>query len=229
VNGSSRPSGTRDTRVDGGLTSAGPQVLIELRRDCCRLPRGCGDLEADGRILRHGDPVNLYRFTGAAKADRRNVARVCALLKVATPPFTPTCPARRSESAVMPSSLSNPVRAPEVHGPLRRPRMHAELRRRGRRHSRKRIARLMRRAGIAGKAPKRRTKTIIRDPAAARADKIRRDFTYIGAWEGWLYLATVIDIASRRIVGYAAPIPCAPSWSPVPWLTPSLRATAVPA
>jgi len=30
-----------------------------------------------------------------------------------------------------------------------------------------------------------------------------RQITYIGTWEGWLYLATVIDIASRRIVGYA--------------------------
>jgi hypothetical protein len=59
-------------------------------------------------------------------------------------------------------------------------------------------------------------KTTIADPAAAtRADQIRRDFTadasklnsrwcgditYIGTWEGWLYLATVIDIASGRVV-----------------------------
>jgi transposase InsO family protein len=99
------------------------------------------------------------------------------------------------------------------------PRVHAELRRRGRRHSRKRVARLMRQAGIAGRAPRRWRKTTIADPAAAaRADRIRRDFTadaakinarwcgditYIGTWEGWLYLATVIDIASRRVVGYA--------------------------
>ncbi len=54
--------------------------------------------------------------------------------------------------------------------------------------------------------------------AGLRADKVRRDFTvdaanlnsrwcgditYISTWEGWLYLATVIDIASRRVVGYA--------------------------
>jgi len=51
-----------------------------------------------------------------------------------------------------------------------------------------------------------------------RADAIRRDFTadaakinqrwfgditYLATWEGWLYLATVIDIASRRVVGFA--------------------------
>jgi putative transposase len=99
------------------------------------------------------------------------------------------------------------------------PRVHAELRRRGRRQGRKRVARLMRAAGIRGKTPKRWKKTTIADPAAAaRADRIRRDFTadaaqinsrwcgditYIGTWQGWLYLATVIDIASRRVVGYA--------------------------
>jgi putative transposase len=57
------------------------------------------------------------------------------------------------------------------------------------------------------------------DPAAAaRADLVRRDFTvnaaavttrwcgditHLPTWEGWLYLATVIDIASRRVVGFA--------------------------
>jgi transposase InsO family protein len=72
----------------------------------------------------------------------------------------------------------------------------------------------MRQAGIAGRAPRRWKKTTIPDPAAAaRADAIRRDFTadaakintrwcgditYIATWEGWLYLATVLDIASRR-------------------------------
>jgi transposase InsO family protein len=97
--------------------------------------------------------------------------------------------------------------------------VQAGLARRGHRHGRKRIARLMRSAGIAGRAPKRWTKTTVADPAAAaRADLIRRDFTadaaqlnarwcgditYIATWEGWLFLATVIDIASRRVVGFA--------------------------
>ena len=74
------------------------------------------------------------------------------------------------------------------------------------------------RPGGAG-APRRWNKTTVPDPAAAaRADLIRRDFTvdaaavntrwcgditYLPTWEGWLYLATVIDIASRRVVGFA--------------------------
>ena len=107
----------------------------------------------------------------------------------------------------------------ESRGRYGAPRVHAELRRRGHRHGRKRVARLMRQAGLQGRAARRWKKTTIADPAAAaRADRIRRDFTtdasrlnsrwcgditYIRTWEGWLFLATVIDIASRRVVGYA--------------------------
>jgi putative transposase len=74
--------------------------------------------------------------------------------------------------------------------------------------------------GLRGRAPKRWKKTTIADPAAAaRLDLIGRNFTtdasrinsrwcgditYIPTWEGWLFLATVIDIASRRIVGWAS-------------------------
>jgi hypothetical protein len=77
----------------------------------------------------------------------------------------------------------------------------------------------MRAAGLRGRTPRRWKKTTIPDPVAtARADLIRRDFsvnaaavntrwcgdiTYLPTWEGWLYLATVIDIASRRVVGFA--------------------------
>jgi transposase InsO family protein len=164
--------------------------------------------------------VNCYPFIEAEKAGRRNVARACALLKVSRAAFYShlSGPSPRDQQD---AELTQQIQA--VHdaskGRYGAPRVHAELRRRGRRHSRKRIARLMRSAGIAGRAPKRWRKTTIPDPAAAaRADAIRRDFTadaakinarwcgditYIGTWEGWLYLATVIDIASRRVVGYA--------------------------
>jgi transposase InsO family protein len=164
--------------------------------------------------------VSVYPFIEAEKAGRRNVSRACVLLKVSRAAFYahlkgPSRPARAD------AELAEQIKA--VHGESKgrygAPRIHAELRRRGRHHSRKRVARLMRTAGIAGKTPRRWRKTTIPDPAAAaRADKIRRDFTadatkinarwcgditYIGTWQGWLYLATVIDIASRRVVGFA--------------------------
>jgi transposase InsO family protein len=164
--------------------------------------------------------VTVYPFIEAEKAGRRNVARACALLKVSRAAFYARLsgPSRRDRSD---GELSEQIHAvhQESKGRYGAPRIHAELRRRGRRHGRKRIARLMRAAGIQGRAPRRWKKTTIADPAAAaRADRIRRDFTadatkinarwcgditYIGTWQGWLYLATVIDIASRRAVGYA--------------------------
>jgi transposase InsO family protein len=164
--------------------------------------------------------VNCYPFIEAEKAGRRNVSRACALLKVSRAAFYQHLagPSKRDRAD---AEITEQIQA--VHddskGRYGAPRVHAELRRRGRRHSRKRVARLMRVAGIRGKAAKRWKKTTIPDPAAAaRADRIRRDFTadaskvnsrwcgditYIGTWEGWLYLATVIDIASRRVVGFA--------------------------
>jgi transposase InsO family protein len=164
--------------------------------------------------------VRVYPFIEAEKAGRRNVARACALLKVSRAAFYAYLagPSQRDQDD---AQLAAEIAA--VHkqskGRYGAPRVHAELARRGRRHSRKRVARLMRHAGLRGKTPRRWRKTTIPDPAAAvRADRIRRDFTadasainsrwcgditYVGTWEGWLYLATVIDIASRRVVGYA--------------------------
>ena len=164
--------------------------------------------------------MNIYPFIEAEKAGRRNVSRACALLKVSRAAFYARLsgqPQRERSDA----ELTEQIQAvhQESRGRYGAPRIHAELARRGRLHGRKRVARLMRAAGIAGRAPRKWRKTTIPDPAAAaRADQIRRDFTadasklnsrwcgditYIGTWEGWLYLATVIDIASRRVVGHA--------------------------
>ena len=164
--------------------------------------------------------MHIYPFIEAEKACRRNVKRACELLKVSRAAFYQHLagPSRRDRDD---AELTQQIQAvhEESKGRYGAPRVRAELRRRGRRYSRKRVARLMRAAGIRGRAAKRWKKTTIPDPAAAaRADRIRRDFTtdaskinarwcgditYVGTWEGWLYLATVIDIASRRVVGYA--------------------------
>jgi transposase InsO family protein len=164
--------------------------------------------------------VNCYPFIEAEKAGRRNVKRACELLKVSRAAFYAWLAGRSGRDA-SDAVLTTRIRAvhQESKGRYGAPRVHAELRRRGHRHGRKRVARLMRQAGLAGRAAKRWKKTTIADPAAAaRADQIRRDFTsdatrlnarwcgditYIRTWEGWLFLATVIDIASRRVVGYA--------------------------
>ena len=97
------------------------------------------------------------------------------------------------------------------------PRIHAEIRHRGVHVSRKRIARLMRQAGLSGMVRRRKGRTTIRVPGIATApDLVRRDFapsapnrlwaadlTEISTWEGKLYLAVVLDCYSRRCVGWA--------------------------
>lgn len=80
----------------------------------------------------------------------------------------------------------------------------------------KRVERLMHEHGIVGTAPKRKVRTTI--PAASKGlpDLVGRlfdpgdinrawvgDISYIPTWEGWLYLATVLDLGSRRVIGYA--------------------------
>lgn len=164
--------------------------------------------------------MNIYPFIEAEKRCRRNVKRACELLKVSRAAFYQylSGPSRRERED---AELASQIQAvhDESRGRYGAPRIHAELARQGRQHGRKRVARLMRQAGIQGRAAKRWRKTTIADPAAAkRADLIRRDFTadasqlnsrwcgditYINTWEGWLYLATVIDIASRRVIGFA--------------------------
>jgi transposase InsO family protein len=165
--------------------------------------------------------VNCYPFIEAEKARQRNVKRACELLKVSRAAYYAAREGQSCDRDRQDAELAVLIKAEHKRsrGRYGAPRIHAELRRQGRRHSRKRVARLMRQAGLAGRAPRRWKKTTIADPAAAaRADAIRRDFTtdaarinqrwcgditYLATWEGWLYLATVIDIASRRVVGFA--------------------------
>jgi transposase InsO family protein len=164
--------------------------------------------------------VSIYPFIEAEKAQQRSVQRACRLLEVSRAAYY-SHRAGPSPRELADSTLSSRIKA--VHagskGRYGAPRVHAELLRQGHHHGRKRVARLMRTSGLQGRTAKRWKRTTIADPAAAaRADLIRRDFTvnaaglnrrwcgditYIPTTEGWLFLATVIDIASRRVVGYA--------------------------
>jgi transposase InsO family protein len=98
------------------------------------------------------------------------------------------------------------------------PRVHRELRARGRRVGKKRVERLMRLHGIAARRKRRFRKTTDsnhQDPIAPNI--LDRNFavpmpnaawvtdvTYVWTLEGWLYLAVILDLYSRRVVGWAA-------------------------
>jgi putative transposase len=97
------------------------------------------------------------------------------------------------------------------------PRVHLELRARGVRVGRKRVERLMRKNGIKGRQKRRFRRTtdskhaqpIAPNVLARNFDPKRPneawagDVTYIATGEGWLYLAVLLDLFSRRVVGWA--------------------------
>ena len=96
------------------------------------------------------------------------------------------------------------------------PRVHAELVADGVRVGKNRIARLMRHAGVAGITRRKFAITTVRDGARQAPDLVDRSFTanapnvlwvaditYIPTWAGFLYLAVVLDVFSRRIVGWS--------------------------
>lgn len=103
------------------------------------------------------------------------------------------------------------------HGTYGAPRVHAELRHLGMRIARKRVARLMRAAGLCGVSRRRFVTTTQRDLNAPSAqDLVQRNFratapdrlwvadiSYVPTWTGFMYLAIVLDVFSRRIVGWA--------------------------
>jgi len=96
-------------------------------------------------------------------------------------------------------------------------RVHAELRSQGVVVSRQRVARLMRCLGLTGVTRRKRRNTTRRDPqAAVAADRVKRQFsaaepnrlwvadiTYVPTLEGFVFLAMVLDVFSRKIVGWA--------------------------
>lgn len=97
------------------------------------------------------------------------------------------------------------------------PRIHAELAAEGEQVSRKRVARLMRTAGLQGVSRRKRRRTTVRAEAVRPApDLVDRNFTasapnqlwvaditYVPTWAGFLYLAVVIDAFARRVVGWS--------------------------
>ena len=98
------------------------------------------------------------------------------------------------------------------------PRMHAELRDQGIHVAKKRVARLMGELGIQGVSRRRgrRGTTVATAAAKAAPDLLQRhftatrpdqvwvaDITYIPTHQGWLFLAAVVDLCSRRVVGWS--------------------------
>lgn len=159
-----------------------------------------------------------YRFVHQ-HAQQFPITVLCRVLEVAPSGYyawrtRPESPRQQANRA-----LSEQIQAVHTHsrGTYGRRRVHAQLCARGTPCSRNRVARLMRLHGLEAR-PRRRFRVttdsrhhfpvapnlLERDFSAAAPDQVWvSDLTYLATDEGWLYLATVMDLYSRRIVGWA--------------------------
>ena len=154
-----------------------------------------------------------------ANQDRYPVTTMCRLLGVSPSGYYAWKNRPPSKRATADAALMERIQATHQRsrGTYGMPRIYAELKEEGFRIGRKRVARLMRTAGLQGISRRKGPRTTIRGKdAQVIPDLVKRNFlatapnrlwvadiTYIPTWAGFLYLAVVMDAFSRRIVGWA--------------------------
>lgn len=147
------------------------------------------------------------------------MSRMCQVLKVSRSGYYAWRGRPPSEREMANQALYKEIKAvyDESHGTYGSPRIYQALRRRGFTCSENRVARLMRLKGLQAEQTKSYKSTTKRNKADAVAPNVlQRDFeatrpdekwladiTQIPTEEGWLYLAAILDLYSRRIVGWA--------------------------
>lgn len=163
--------------------------------------------------------MRVYAFVEREKANHP-VRRLCQILGVAASGYWAWRKRGPSARAQADARLSAQIRTAHQasRGTYGAPRIHATLAAEGTPCGRKRIARLMRAAGLSGCHRRRPIHTTVRNPQAEAApDLVQRQFvasapnqlwiadiTYVPTLhEGFLYLAVVLDVFSRRVVGWA--------------------------
>ena len=205
-------------RTDGLRTEEREEVR-RLRRENRRLREERDILAKGNGLVCAGDRTReVYRIMSANQA-RFGVATMARVLGVSTSGYyawRQRPPSARSQAD---ADLTARVRAihTDSRGTYGAPRIHAELAEAGVAVGRKRVARVMRAAGIAGVSRRRGPRTTRRDVQARPApDRVERhfaadapnrlwvaDITYVPTLVGFLYLAIVLDVFSRRVVGWA--------------------------
>ena len=148
------------------------------------------------------------------------VSRMCGLLEVSRSGFHEWHDRQPSARAVEDERLTTRIRAFHVLSgrSYGSPRIVRDLREAGERIGENRVARLMRCAGIAASRRRKRRPVDegVRPECAVARNVLERDFTatgpnqkwvadftYVDTGEGWLYVAVVLDLYSRRVVGWS--------------------------
>lgn len=162
--------------------------------------------------------MSRYRFILVERATYP-ITVLCRVLQVARSAYYAWARRGVSARAQADEELAGRIAAAYTrsHRTYGAPRVHAELRAQRTPCARKRVARLMRAAGLVGCHRRRRVRTTVADSAHTPAPNlVARDFTapapdrlwlgditYLPTREGWLYLAVLLDAHSRRVVGWA--------------------------
>ena len=164
--------------------------------------------------------MKVYPFIAAEKAAAGNVVRGCQLLSVSRSAYYEWRRQRPSVRKQRDEELGGLVARVhrESRGTYGAPRVQGKLASEGVRTSRKRVARLMAGQGLIGRCKRRSRRTTVSDGSREGKDLLQRrfapsqfsldeawvsDITYIRTGKGWAYLAVIIDLASRRVVGFA--------------------------
>ena len=162
--------------------------------------------------------MTVYRFVERERA-AHHLTTLCRVLGVSPGGYwawSDRSPSVRTRSDATLLEAISGIHA-RSRGTYGAPRIHAELRATGRSVGRKRVARLMRTAGLVGVHRRRRTSPtrsigrtltapdlVRRDFSAAGPDRLWvTDITYLPTAAGFLYLAAIVDVWSRRVVGWA--------------------------
>ena len=195
--------------------------MTKLRKRVRELEMEREHLKKSRNLVRSGNECRSEQIFGLVKAYQAQypVWNLCQILGVSSSGFYAWLkrpPSRRRLSDIMIGDRLEAFHR-ESDGNYGRPRLHADLREHGIAISGKRVARLMRERNIQGATRRRFTVTTVRDRTARPAPDLvdRRfqadapdqlwvaDITYVPTWSGFLYLAVVLDVYSRRIVGWA--------------------------
>jgi putative transposase len=160
-----------------------------------------------------------FAFIDAEKANHP-VRAMCRVLRVSPSGYYSWRGRKPSDRARLDEQLSVHIRAAhkQSHRTYGSPRIHAQLHHEGFHVGRKRVARIMREQGIVALAPRRFRRTTDSAHSHPVAPNVLNrifkaeapnqawvtDITYVWTWEGWLYLAVILDLFSRRVVGWAA-------------------------
>ncbi|WP_407651169.1 MULTISPECIES: IS3 family transposase [Burkholderiales] len=215
-----------DTGTRDGVTSAERERVKELEREVKELRRANEILKLASAFFGPGGarpPIEIIRRFIDEHRDAYGVEPLCKVLQIAPSGYRRYAAQQRNPELLCARAKRDAVLMPEIHRVWEKnmrvygaDKVWRQLHREEQAVARCTVERLMRRLGIQGARRGKSMRTTVPDTSAPcpldhvnrqfKADRPNQlwvsDFTYVSTWQGWLYVAFVIDVFARRIVGW---------------------------